>query len=662
MNDEDKKLTEINQFINRYWNYIDETITISELIEEYTKSCDEMSSLVGRQKLEEDYKNKDQISYEAEKYIKWLISRLDRETFINLMQLKYIYQSYHNIEILNQFEIDYLYVMFIKYDIKKNTKQRFDLREYNSILNSMLSLTRILFNFKQLQLNEDEQSLRISQYYRIRRFLSKKTTQLLLAKKFAEKLNQLKLDISFVKIVEWMVDLSQLCITRYNLFEKGEVTLSDAFKFSLSDPSFVNGLSEQEVKIVLESFCVDQEAIKKQEDNDLYLINRIDSRFLECNGDSVSVANIGDIFNDFFSKIMKLFKIAPYQDFTEKANFIRDNFLETELSSMLTDSFGKEAVLVNSNWFDGNINGENDCLVIVDSVALIFEAKASSANEGIKKGLLKNIYHWNKQNIEVGLKQGQGFKTYLEKNIGKIITLKLKGGGENIIDLSNVSTVYNFVILLDATPLQNLQCDILENMDLVAPVLTIFQLKDILFNLELITEKVDYLRKRFLIERSVRYFGDEEDFLYQYRMGGLNSDKKLYCGNLADKAVAVINSGEKIVPFEQPYDFWRHYIKVNEEKKLPGWLKTGMSILELPPKAKVQILRDIKKTDQMILEDYIICRKKLIYVKRLNKQTIEQRDIRELTLQISDHIKTILVILFNQNLRVVNIFVYDKKQ
>ena len=659
MGDENNKLIEIKHFINKYWKYIDEATSISELIREYTEDHDEISSPSRRQKLEEDFKNKDQIGYEAENHIKWLISRLDRENFINLLQIKYTYQSYHNVEILNQFEIDYLYVMFLKYDGYKNPEKKFALQEYNSILIYILHLTRILFIFKQLQLNVDEQSLKISQYYRIRRFLSKKSTQLLLAKKFAEKLNQLKLDINFIKIVEWLINLSQLCIYRYKLFERGEVSLSDVFDFSLSDPSFINGLSEQELKLVLESFCIDQEAIKSQDDNDLFLINRIDSRFLECDGDSISLTNIGDIYNDFFSKIMKLFKVSPYQAFIEKANFIRDNFLENELSSLLIDCFGKEAVFVNSNWFDVNINGENDCLLVVDSVALIFEAKASSANDGIKKGLLKNIYQWNKQNIEVGLKQGQGFKTFIEKNLGRIITLKLKGGGENIIDLTNVSAVYNFVILLDGTPLQNLQCELLENKDLIAPVLTIFQLKDVLFNLKLITEKIDYLRKRFLIERSVRYFGDEEDFLYQYWVGGLNGDKKLYCGNLDDNAIAIISTQEKIDLPEQPDDFWRKYIKMNEEKKSTGWLKNGMSILELPLKAKKQILRDIKKTEQLILEDYITCRKKLIYVKRLNKLTIEQRDIQELTLRISDDIKTILFIIFNQNLSVVNIFVYD---
>lgn len=653
MEDEQNKRIEINRFINKYRNYIDETISIAEQIKRYNNGNDEMFAL------KRDFKNNDQISYEAEQYIKWLINRLDRIFFVNLLQLKYIYQSYHKIELINQFEIDYLYVMFLKYDTNKSSKQMFELQYYSDIMENMLKLTRIIYTFKQLQLNQQEKSLNISQYYRVRRFLSKKTTQIYLANSFAKELDKLKLKISFERIIKWMIELSDLCIRRYNAYNNGEVSLSEVFEFSSSDPDFVNGLNEQEINLVLESFSVDHEAIKKQEDDELYLVNCIDSRFLECYGDCVRVTNIGDIYNAFFSKIMMLFNQAPYLQYAESANYIRDIFLESELSNMLSESFGKEVVFVNSNWHDGNVNGENDCLVIIDSVALIFEAKASTVNEGIRKGLLKNTYNWNKKNIQVGLQQGKSFKTYLEKHFGNIITLKVKGGGQNVIDLSEVTTIYNFVILLDATPLQNIQRDLLEDKHLLAPVLTIFQLKDILSQLKLISEKVDYFRKRFLIEQSIRYIGDEEDFLLRYQISGLNTDKKLYSPKSEGEVIFLWSEEVEKMSIQQPDDFWRHYISMMEVKKSSGWLKTNMSILELPPKVKVQIMREIKQNDKIILEDNISSRKKLVYVRRLKKQTIELQDMHEMKLQVNSDIKTILVILFNDNLKKVNIHVID---
>ncbi|MEG7619618.1 hypothetical protein, partial [Enterococcus faecalis] len=227
--------------------------------------------------------------------------------------------------------------------------------------------------------------------------------------------------ICLKKISDWLEHIPTIVMERRNDFIKGEISLEEIFSFQLGDPLFIGELNLSEIELILKTFCIDFSEIQKYSDDDLYLVNRISNKFLVRNGNHISIFNIGQLVDNYISNFYVLFNQMGNQRYIENFYSIRDKFLDEQVAKLLSSHFGKNRVFQNSNWSLNGDNGENDSLVIIDSVALIFEAKAGRINDGVKKGILKNIHQWNQKNIGYAMKQGANFKDFLKNNLGKKI-------------------------------------------------------------------------------------------------------------------------------------------------------------------------------------------------------------------------------------------------
>ncbi|QQP12940.1 hypothetical protein FJQ98_02315 [Lysinibacillus agricola] len=357
-------INDIKNFVNTYQIYID-------------NDAPNYSNLqyMGEQFKKDNMRNEEICDY-CKRNIAILSKSIKWQSFFNFVQIIFINQQVNKIEFINQFEIDYTYAMVMKYSCSDDL---FEYDEYNEILHLFISLIRILYYFEVNSLNKDFQSLKISNYYRTRRFINN-STRFEIDKELIGKFKKIDSSVCFKKVSDWLEHIPTIVMERRNDFIKGEISLEEIFSFQLGDPQFIGELTLSEIELILKTFCVDFSEIKKYSDDDLYLVNRISNKFLVRNDNHITIINIGQLADNYISDFYELFNQMDNQRYKEDVFNIRDKFLDEQVAKLLSSHFGKKRVFRNSNWSMNGNTGENDCLVIIDSVALIFEAKSFKEN------------------------------------------------------------------------------------------------------------------------------------------------------------------------------------------------------------------------------------------------------------------------------------------
>lgn len=264
---------------------------------------------------------------------------------------------------------------------------------------------------------------------------------------------------------------------------------------------------------------------------------------------------------------------------------------------------------LNSQWDDIR-HGENDCTLLYENYAIVFEDKSGRVNRNTHKGLLNSAYRDNKKLIEESSGQATDFANLLMKNLGKELTLKVKGGGQNVIDLKRIKHVLNVGVVFEETALQNISLGGKKH----SPIVSIFQLNKIFECLEA-WEIVDYFIKRSQIERNISYQADEYDLLYTYLKNGLNTSEKIYIEADEKEMLLIQYTEEKLTRADLERENWFQVILNSViEQAEENWLDIIISMLGIPPVVQRQVIRDIFKEKKLDLIDNIKYRNKAVLV------------------------------------------------
>lgn len=310
----------------------------------------------------------------------------------------------------------------------------------------------------------------------------------------------------------------------------------------------------------------------------------------------------------------------------------RTKYLERKTANIIGAKFKPRGeVFLNSQWDDMR-HGENDCTLLYENYAIVFEDKSGRVNRNTYKGLLNSAYKDSKNLVEESSEQATLFANFLMKNLGQKLTLKVKGGNQNIIDLKKIEYVLTVGVVLEETVLQNM---ILEGKR-HSPVVSIFQLNKIFQCLEA-EEIVDYFSKRNYIEKNTFYEADEYDFLFTYLKNGFNTSEKIYIEADKKEKLFIPYTEEKITRADLEREKWFQVILnsvIGQAKE--EWLDTVISLLGIPPIVQKQIIRDIFKKKKMELKDNIKYRDKVVIVELLDYYDYETEK------EIEDGIKNYL--------------------
>lgn len=553
----------------------------------------------------------------AESYLIEYISKMDPITFLTNIGLLSIGESLNliNYELrIQQYQIDFAMGLVLKYGII--TIPSLYIPSGVDEVSKILKLISI-YNFTTThELHEKNLTAdRISSYYRNCRLIGFGNQKLSiineLFNKYDEKTKSNNIKIS--KVINFLFEVDKIIVARLEAISGHIASIEEQYKFFMFFPDDIKqicyklNIDYYKTIDMIMHFCIKIGDFKNVDVKEIYLNNPVHNKFIILGEPGyLFFPNISVVSENLIEVCEKVIKfdnqnLDIYYD-------VRAKYLEEKVGNIIKSKFINGKTFFNSQWQDER-HGENDCTLIYENFAIVIEDKGGTINKNTYKGLLNAAKRDNQKLIEEPSKQANGFVELLRKNLGKILTLKTKGGPDNNLDLTNVDTVLAIGIVLSESPLQNISFSNIRKI----PILSIYQFQ-VLFNCLTEYEIIDYFIKRHLIEKNTRYLADEYDFIYTYLKNGLNTSDKIY-QKFEDKELLLVpyKEDDEISYHDKERDEWYQFIideVYNQHDEF--WLHKEISLLAVPPIVQKQLKREAIKNKRVELLDNIVERKKVI--------------------------------------------------
>lgn len=553
---------------------------------------------------------------------------------------------------INQFEIDFLMALVIK---NCKMKLSYNLECGQEEINILLKAINIYLFCTDHDLHKNSMdALVINNRYRINRIVGFDEEKLDIINEFFRKYDKTT-DVNKIKItsvIKYITLLWDLIGKRLEIISGRVIYLEQQYKFFIFTPEDIkeicdkNFLDYSKVISTMYHFSCQIGDLRNIELEELYLDNPIYKKFIILIKPGLFfIPNIYVVLENLFD-ILKEIMIMDKHDL-EKYSNTRAQYLEEKTFQIIQSKFKNAGkIYLNSQW-DKQRHGENDCTLVYENYAIVFEDKSGNVNHNTNKGIMRSALKDNKKLIEESSKQATLFSELLKDNFGNILELKVKGGSENKIDLRKVNKVITIGVIFEETPLQNLTLGPSKHI----PVMSIFQLDKIFKCLEN-AEIIDYFLKRSCIENNILYYADEYDFIYTYLINGINTTNKIY-----EKA----GEKEKIMfPYKEGKITRNDLIRESEYQKIidavvsqadKHWLEKVISLLEVPPIVQKQIMRDIWIHGKLELLDNLKARDKIVVVKTLEYYDSDTDNEIENYIKEYSNFLNVLYIAFTRELK-----------
>jgi hypothetical protein len=334
---------------------------------------------------------------------------------------------------------------------------------------------------------------------------------------------------------------------------------------------------------------------------------------------------IPTLFHSFCLEMMEAI-VCKHPVLKEKYLKRRGEFLEEYTSGLFRRKFPEARIFRGSQWknYKTHENGENDLLVIFDSVGLIIEAKSGAINPGAKRGG-DSIKQEIEQLITEAAVQAHGFARLLS-SARKSHLFETKAGKVNNVDTNDIRQFHCLSITMEhlgtlATRIPELKSVGLARSD--APLIATIAIPDLEISLELFQtafEFIHYLTRRVEFELHREFLGDELDLLVYYLKTGFadknlpSRDTPIVLHGLArelDKYFLKTPGDDR---FERPRrhlsEWWTEIFAALEKKGLHRRYEIGCLLLDMPDEEQHafetqfhELCKTVKNKEQTELEN-----------------------------------------------------------
>lgn len=290
--------------------------------------------------------------------------------------------------------------------------------------------------------------------------------------------------------------------------------------------------------------------------------------------------------------------IATHEDLKKKYTSEKAKYLEREVERIVGESFPNGQIYSGSQWRDpatGTLY-ENDVLLLIDSFALVIEAKSETVTEPAKRGAAKRLRETLQRLIEAPSEQALRFIDFLRANPGPH-TFATKRGVENNVDTTNtkyyipLGVTFSHLGMIGSNLKKLIESGVVhKRLEELAPSMTFTDLEVLLEILESEAERIHYLGRRREIEAHLEYQGDEMDLLAFYLDHGFNIGEAEYSQNASynialkskelDPYIIGTNEGVNVKKPRLPMTkWWRDMLSQIQNRQIEGWMETCYVLL-----------------------------------------------------------------------------------
>lgn len=370
------------------------------------------------------------------------------------------------------------------------------------------------------------------------------------------------------------------------------------FDFNQMEALSQGRLTENQIRTVMDKWSIEFEELALHEKDHFLLSNPVQSKPFIKLGDGHYFSSLWTVMTHMSISLLESL-VAEDSKLQTKYNDYRAEYLEQEVEKLCRRAFPGAAIYVGSKWpGEENKLFENDVLVVIDSFALVIEAKAGTVSPPAKRGATERLFKTLQGLIEEPSHQALGFINYLKANKGELV-LQTKKGPHNRIDTRNIKFFIPLGITLSHLGAMGSNLKMLINAGVthkkiteLAPSMSLTDLHVVFDLLPGIPQKLHYLQRRREIEANVDYFGDEIDLLAWYidSAFALGKDEyeeaNYYQLTLKSKELDpyIIGKSKGIVVEKPGLKFtpwWRDILGRQEKLKKKLWLENSFLLLNI---------------------------------------------------------------------------------
>jgi len=335
--------------------------------------------------------------------------------------------------------------------------------------------------------------------------------------------------------------------------------------------------------------------------------------------------------NKFFSAIWMIIPhlalglienlIAENAGLQRKYSDTKARYLEDSIEKLFRSAFPNGSICRGSIWTDveSGKEYENDLTLVVDSFAVVVEAKSGGVSPPARRGAPNRLWKTLQELIEEPSEQALRFVKFLNTH-KELHTLKTRSGVTNTIDSRSIKYFIPLGVTLSelggiSGNLKKLiEAGVVEkSMGELCPSVSVTDLEVVFELLQLEAEKIHYLARRREFEAHFDYQGDELDLLAFYLENGFNIGEAEYSN---DMAINLSPKSKELDPFilwssvkkdiQRPQlaltKWWRDMLTTMASRKTEGWLETSFVLLNTTENDQREFERKCSKLKSRVLK------------------------------------------------------------
>lgn len=422
----------------------------------------------------------------------------------------------------------------------------------------------------------------------------------------------------------WELSNKNLNNLRGMLVSHSDLRLSSIATFTLEDivSAYGDNNKKEKIKSFFDNLSHKFEELKEYPLEHIMLSNPVHNKpFIILEDDSYYSSVLVTIQHFIF----EIFESLLFEDNEIKKKYndkIKPQYLEDRTEELFIKHFKNAQVYRGSQWQCPKEKKlyENDVLVLIDTFAIVIEAKSAKITPPALRGAPKRLAETLKGLIEAPSEQAIRFVDFLKSNPSNH-SFTTKNGKINKIDSSQIK--YFIPLGVTLAQLGSISSNLKKMIDSgitnknireLSPSISLTDLEIIFELLPLEAEKIHYLARRKEIEYHLNYEGDEMDLIAFYVDTGFNIGETEFDGNnmlnltMKSKELDPYFVGKESgillkKPTVKRTKLWQDLLNRLVEKKPKNWLETSFILLNATEDDQIKFEEKFKELMQMVISN-----------------------------------------------------------
>lgn len=392
------------------------------------------------------------------------------------------------------------------------------------------------------------------------------------------------------------------------LLAHSELALEDCFTHEAGEVSARSGVAVDQVKAIFRALGLVPGELSGRPAELFLLDNPVwTSPWIALSEDTIFACIPQTAFSFLFEIVERL--VAPSELLKVAWHDRRAAFLEANVAATLSKALPDAAVYRNIRWRVSGTErqGETDTLVVLDSVAIIVEAKSGSVSAHSRRGAPNRLKSEIHELLESPALQSQRLLAAMEEHLAGKSELILS----EQVDLSKIRYIMRMSVTLE--DFSTIQSDIgkLQALELVskdvepAPTLCLADLHTLVEILDVPVMFLHYLHRRMHLEGKFSHDSDELDLLGTYLINGLLFGNKETDGSrftfyrMSEKIDCYMMSLSEGIRTAKPRRLldgpWAGILERVLHVRSHRWPEIAIMLLDVDDRAQKTLARDIRQ-------------------------------------------------------------------